>query len=201
PFSQDGSPTTKTFDRLHSQIGAEEAEEVGIEHLLRDIKDTTLGPLSQRLGAQLDGLSGLLRNLREIGNYLELVASNQLPVNHNVIYQLQDMFNRLPDLRLHDMVRAVHVNTNDQMLVIYIAAVMRAVLALHDLIGNKLANRESERNEEGNTGLDAKKSAGDQTKKGTLTSDEPDASKDNDAIAGVTPKAEDSSGPPAPSKK
>ncbi|KAF8571061.1 hypothetical protein P879_05541 [Paragonimus westermani] len=197
----DGSPTTKTFDRLHSQIGAEEAEEVGIEHLLRDIKDTTLGPLSQRLGAQLDGLSGLLRNLREIGNYLELVASNQLPVNHNVIYQLQDMFNRLPDLRLHDMVRAVHVNTNDQMLVIYIAAIMRAVLALHDLIGNKLANRESERNEEGNTGLDAKKSAGDQTKKGTLTSDEPDASKDNDVVAGATPKTEDSSSPPAPSKK
>ncbi|KAA3671340.1 26S proteasome regulatory subunit N8, partial [Paragonimus westermani] len=34
-FEEDGSPTTKTFDRLHSQIGAEEAEEVGIEHLLR----------------------------------------------------------------------------------------------------------------------------------------------------------------------
>lgn len=33
--SQDGTPTTKTFDHVPSEIGAEEAEEVGVEHLLR----------------------------------------------------------------------------------------------------------------------------------------------------------------------
>jgi len=32
---QDGTPTTKTFDHVPSEIGAEEAEEVGVEHLLR----------------------------------------------------------------------------------------------------------------------------------------------------------------------
>ena len=31
----DGSPTTKTFEHVASEIGAEEAEEVGVEHLLR----------------------------------------------------------------------------------------------------------------------------------------------------------------------
>lgn len=35
----DGTPTTKTFEHLTSEVGAEEAEEVGVEHLLRDIKD------------------------------------------------------------------------------------------------------------------------------------------------------------------
>lgn len=179
----DGSPTTKTFDRLHSQIGAEEAEEVGVDHLLRDIKDTTLGPLSQRIGAELDGLAGLLRSLNEIDSYLDLVSTNQLPLNHSVIYQLQDMFNLLPDLCLHDMVRAVHVNTNDQMLVIYFAAIVRAVLALHDLISNKLANRESERSEEnGATSLDSKKGAGDLTKRaiGQTETAEPSKSKPTD---------------------
>ena len=34
----DGTPTTKTFEHVPSEIGAEEAEEVGVEHLLRDIK-------------------------------------------------------------------------------------------------------------------------------------------------------------------
>ena len=34
-FSQDGTPTTKTFEHIASEIGAEEAEEVGVEHLLR----------------------------------------------------------------------------------------------------------------------------------------------------------------------
>lgn len=32
---QDGTPTSKTFDHVPSEIGAEEAEEVGVEHLLR----------------------------------------------------------------------------------------------------------------------------------------------------------------------
>ena len=34
-FIQDGTPTTKTFEHVASEIGAEEAEEVGVEHLLR----------------------------------------------------------------------------------------------------------------------------------------------------------------------
>ena len=33
--SQDGTPTSKTFEHVTSEIGAEEAEEVGVEHLLR----------------------------------------------------------------------------------------------------------------------------------------------------------------------
>jgi len=32
---QDGTPTSKTFEHVPSEIGAEEAEEVGVEHLLR----------------------------------------------------------------------------------------------------------------------------------------------------------------------
>ena len=32
---QDGTPTTRTFEHVGSEIGAEEAEEVGVEHLLR----------------------------------------------------------------------------------------------------------------------------------------------------------------------
>jgi len=38
-FSQDGTKTTRTFHHLPTTIGAEEAEEIGVEHLLRDIKD------------------------------------------------------------------------------------------------------------------------------------------------------------------
>ena len=37
----DGTPTTKTFEHVPSEIGAEEAEEVGVEHLLRDVKVCT----------------------------------------------------------------------------------------------------------------------------------------------------------------
>ncbi|VDN30710.1 unnamed protein product [Dibothriocephalus latus] len=90
----------------------------------------------------------MMHQLSEIRTYLELVATKRIPVNHAVIYCLQDIFNLLPDLRLHDTVRALNMTSNDQMLVVYVACIMRAILALHDLINNKLANRESERSED-----------------------------------------------------
>jgi 26S proteasome regulatory subunit N8 len=69
----DGTPTTKTFEHVPSEIGAEEAEEVGVEHLLRDIKDTRVGTLSQKITDQLHGLKGLHIQLREIHQYLAQV--------------------------------------------------------------------------------------------------------------------------------
>ena len=69
----DGTPTTKTFEHVPSEIGAEEAEEVGVEHLLRDIKDTTVGTLSQKITNQLMGLKGLEMKLKDMHNYLQQV--------------------------------------------------------------------------------------------------------------------------------
>ncbi|CDQ62374.1 unnamed protein product [Oncorhynchus mykiss] len=37
----DGTPTSKTFEHVTSEIGAEEAEEVGVEHLLRTMTPNT----------------------------------------------------------------------------------------------------------------------------------------------------------------
>ena len=44
-----------------------------MEHLLRDIKDTTIGSLSQRVTNQLTGLRGLSSQLSDIRNYLKQV--------------------------------------------------------------------------------------------------------------------------------
>lgn len=145
----DGSPTSKTFEHVPSEIGAEEAEEVGVEHLLRDIRNLTAGTLSQRITSQLMSLKGLNKHLQDIRNYLEKVAMGKLPVNHTIIYHLQDVFNLLPDLNVAEFVKATSVKTNDQMLVIYTASIVRVIIALHNLINNKVANRDAEREEGG----------------------------------------------------
>lgn len=121
---QDGTPTSKTFEHVPSEIGAEEAEEVGVEHLLRDIKDTTVGTLSQRITSQLMGLKGLHQQIDDIRSYLDHVVSGQLPVNHTIIYQLQDIFNLLPDVSTNEFVKSLYVKTNDQMLVVYLASMV-----------------------------------------------------------------------------
>lgn len=151
----DGTPTSKTFEHVPSEIGAEEAEEVGVEHLLRDIKDTTVGTLSQRITNQLMGLKGLNMKLNDMKKYLQQVIDAKLPMNHQITYHLQDIFNLLPDLTNPEFVRSINVNTNDQMLVVYTASLIRSIIALHNLINNKLSNKEAERKETGGSGKKA----------------------------------------------
>jgi len=140
----DGSPTSKTFEHVPSEIGAEEAEEVGVEHLLRDIKDTTVGSLSQKITNQLLGLKGLKSQLKEIKHYLERVVDGRMPMNHQIIYCMQDILNLLPDITHDGLTDVLMVKTNDQMLVVYLASLVRSIIALHNLINNKITNRDAE---------------------------------------------------------
>jgi 26S proteasome regulatory subunit N8 len=117
--------------------------------IFSDIRNLTAGTLSQRITSQLMSLKGLNKHLQDIRNYLEKVAMGKLPVNHTIIYHLQDVFNLLPDLNVAEFVKATSVKTNDQMLVIYTASIVRVIIALHNLINNKVANRDAEREEGG----------------------------------------------------
>lgn len=141
---EDGTPTSKTFEHVPSEIGAEEAEEVGVEHLLRDIKDTTVGSLSQKITNQLLGLKGINAQIRDIKNYLIKVGNGELPLNHQIVYQLQDILNLLPDITTESFTDTLYVKTNDQMLVVYLASMVRSIVALHNLINNKLTNSAEE---------------------------------------------------------
>lgn len=131
----------------------------------RDIKDTTVGSLSQRITSQLMGLKGLNSHAQDINSYLQKVTSSQLPVNHQIIYQLQDVFNLLPDVNLQEFVKAMYVKTNDQMLVVYLASLIRSVIALHNLINNKIQNRDAERNEGKDLSKDKEKEKKEKEKK------------------------------------
>ncbi|CAG8612885.1 187_t:CDS:2, partial [Cetraspora pellucida] len=143
-IKDDGTAATKTFIHVPSQIEAEEAEEIGVEHLLRDIKDNAVGTLSTRVTDQLNSLKGLQSRLEEIRDYLQKVVNGTLPVNHQIIYNLQDIFNLLPNLNISETVKSFSVKTNDQLLVIYLSSLIRAVIALHNLINNKIENLKGE---------------------------------------------------------
>jgi 26S proteasome regulatory subunit N8 len=150
---QDGTTTSKTFVHTPSIIEAEEAEEIGVEHLLRDIRDVAVGTLSTRLTNQLQSLQGLHLRLRDIANYLQKVLDGQLPVNHAILGNLQDVFNLLPNLSTPkhgsakgetELQYALSVKTNDQLMAIYLSSLIRAITAFHDLIENKIQNRQQQ---------------------------------------------------------
>jgi 26S proteasome regulatory subunit N8 len=68
-------------------------------------------------------------------------------MNHQITYMLQNIFNLLPDIANPQFVKSINVNTNDQMLVVYAASLIRSIIALHNLINNKLTNKEAEKKE------------------------------------------------------
>lgn len=135
-----------------------------MEHLLRDIRDVAVGTLSTRITSQLQSLQGLHLRLRDIAQYLQKVLDRELPVNHAILGHLQDVFNLLPNLSTpstaprisgtetqmenSELARAMSIKTNDQMMAIYISSLIRAITAFHDLIENKIQNRQQQEENE-----------------------------------------------------
>jgi len=105
------------------------------------------------------------------------VLDGDLPVNHAILGNLQDVFNLLPNLStpktaskdlptLNGMVngavgvsggsasentelaKAMSVKTNDQLMSIYLSSLIRAITAFHDLIENKIQNKRQQEDDD-----------------------------------------------------
>lgn len=114
--------------------------------MLRDIKDiASTGTLTDQIEQQQVSLRGLNTHLRDIHTYLEMVTDGRLQVNHQISYLLQDIFNLIPNMEKEELVSAMTVKTSDQMLVMYLGSVVRATIALHNLIDNQINNQQLEK--------------------------------------------------------
>lgn len=60
-------------------------------------------------------------------------------IARQIVYNMQNIFNLLPNLNVDELVRSMLVKTNDMHLVIYVSALIRSVAALHDLVNNKVS--------------------------------------------------------------
>jgi len=105
---------------------------------LRDVKDTNISTLSTQINDKILSLKGLISRLLEMKEYIDKVDKKDLPINHTIIRQMQEIFNLIPNLTNVELMQSFMVKTNDMMLAIYVASLFRSVTALHDLINNKL---------------------------------------------------------------
>ena len=132
------SQRQRTFSHLPSLIGAMEAEEVGVEHLLRDINDPTVSTVASLIKAKLSGLSTLTEKLVECKDYLEECVRGEKKPSDEIVANLQTILNLLPNLNTEELVRSLLVKTNDLYMAVYLGALIRSVIALHDLVNNKI---------------------------------------------------------------
>jgi len=142
-----------------------------------------VGTLSTRITSQLQSLQGLHLRLQDIGRYLQKVLDGDLPVNHAILGNLQDVFNLLPNLSTpkvggkdlaalngavnggvgvtgstenSELARAMSIKTNDQLMAIYLSSLIRAITAFHDLIENKIQNKRQQEDEDAKKDEDKK---------------------------------------------
>jgi len=139
---------TRTFRSVPSTFGADEAEEVGTEHLLRDIRNSVTSTLAHRVKEKCTSEKAMIGKLSDIKEYLQLVREGKYPYNASIIDKLQDIFNEIPELFSNqDMVRHCQNELNDQYLAIYIGSILRSILALHNLVQNKIQSKKFLENE------------------------------------------------------
>merc|ERR1719400_368014 len=104
-----------------------------------------------------------------IRDYLEKVVVGELPINQDILRNLQLIFNLLPNLNKADVVRSFQTKKNDLMLNIYIASLLRSILALDGLLQNRIENKMREDKKEA---MERKKQTG--------TEDDDEKSKDKE---------------------
>lgn len=111
---------------------------MGVEHLLRDINDPSVSTLANQIKHKMSALGGLKDRLEEMQSYLQLTLSGELQPSNQIVYNMQNVFNLLPNLNVEELVRSMLVKTNDMHLVIYVSSLIRSIIALHDLVLNKI---------------------------------------------------------------
>ena len=74
----------------------------------------------------------------EMWQYLADVLSGKLPMNSDIIHNLQEIFNLLPNLNYDEIIKSFNVKTNDFMHMTYVCSLIRSIISLHNLINNKL---------------------------------------------------------------
>ena len=132
--NEEGS-IVKNFEHLPTILGCSEPEEVGVEHLLRDVRDVAATSLATETQHKIAALKAMLTRIQSIQDYIDTVLEGSKP-NHEIFFKLQEAFNLVPNT--NSLSQSFAVAENNTYLSLYLAAITRSVLALHSLINNKV---------------------------------------------------------------
>lgn len=89
----------------------------------------------------------MVQRLSEIKTYLHNVINKRLAPNPQIINNIQEIFNLLPNFETEDIIKSLSVQTNNNYLVLYLGWIVRTIIALHKLINNKIMLREEDKPE------------------------------------------------------
>ncbi|KAI5187123.1 26S proteasome regulatory subunit N8 [Nematocida homosporus] len=129
------STETAKFVFAHApfEIEAEEAEEVGVEQLIEDVRDVNIGDLGHKIARSTAALQDLASGLQTIENYLLEVETGKRDYNEENMQLLQEMLNNVPrtaPAQISEYIAKMEANS-------YLCAVVRSIVLLNDVTKSK----------------------------------------------------------------
>ncbi|KAA6356874.1 MAG: hypothetical protein EZS28_047599, partial [Streblomastix strix] len=107
-------------------------------YLFRGVLDAHRTSLAAQIESRNKSFGIFAAHVGKAQRYLEGVLSGELPVNQQILSLIQEIFNLIPDLDQPQLKKGMIAQTNDNALVLLQANLVRTMLALDNLIENKI---------------------------------------------------------------
>jgi len=129
-----GQPLVTSLQRVPTIVDILKVEDIGVEHLLLDIKDVDMSEIGTTLTNSVHGFAALKHELRGISAYLANVIAGRLPVDNEITSIAQSVFNLLPNLGLRDTVESLATKSDDSAFMVFVSRLCRSVVPLRELV-------------------------------------------------------------------
>jgi 26S proteasome regulatory subunit N8 len=147
------------FKNIPCSVAAFEAEEVGVEHLVREIKDLNMDTLQMKLNNKAASLLALERKVATISKYLEDVLAGRRKQDPQIMLTLHEIVSRLPRVMNEQFKKVISENINDNYVTLYTSGLVKGVVSIHNLLNNRIKNAEDQKAEDEAKAKDAEEKA------------------------------------------
>ncbi|TBU11148.1 regulatory subunit of 26S proteasome [Hamiltosporidium tvaerminnensis] len=126
-----GKKNDKKFKYISCVVEGEEAEEVGVEHLLKDIRDCSVSKYFTNVKDIKSSMEMYEKSLTVIVEYLQKVKNNEIRVDQKILRYLQKCLNEVP---------IVSEDDDESKMALFTSLLANAVVKITDLV---LSRKES----------------------------------------------------------
>ncbi|KAK8822428.1 hypothetical protein WA577_005591 [Blastocystis sp. JDR] len=130
---KNGKEGERMFSELNVRIEGLPIEEAGVEHILRGIRDASVVSIYNQINDKVVSLRGIDDRIQTCIQYLESCSAEN-PPNREILYEIQNIVNALPNLHLDVIQESMTTKMNDTYMVLFLSSLIRTVVSLHDLV-------------------------------------------------------------------
>ena len=131
------SSRATAFRNVVTNVVSVEAEDIGVEHLLRDLSDSTVLSLTTKVGERVAAAEKVVQLLDMVEEYLRDVADGAVTPSEEVLSCVQELLSSRPVIHRLKTNPAMAVATNDEMLYTLVASLARSIGAIYETIVNR----------------------------------------------------------------